>query len=188
MVQVIRYGINFPFCSPDLFHRKIKQIPVIGLKFDHAVFFQYHIIAFQKLPAGQTTLCMAVLRPRIRKIQIDPVDLPFRKYICDIFRIHTDKAQIRQRILFHLLQGPQQNRRILLDPKIIELRMLCRQRHQETPFSHTDLQTDGLIVSEDRLPLSFSFLRIMYNKRILRDHFPGSRNISQTHKSHSLSV
>ena len=49
------------------------------------------IIACQKLSGRQPTLGMAILRPWIRKIQIDPCHLFRCKYFRQFCGIHTDK-------------------------------------------------------------------------------------------------
>ena len=76
------------FC---LFTAKLKQLPVIRLKFDAPPESQKSFVFLKKASGGQSSFGMPVLRPGIGEIQLDPVYLAFPEDVKDVFRIHSDK-------------------------------------------------------------------------------------------------
>ena len=60
----------------------------------------------KELAAFEASFGMAVLRPRIREIQINSVHFTRRKSLVDFLGIHSDEHKIRQFLLFLLLNRP----------------------------------------------------------------------------------
>ena len=54
----------------------LKQPAVIGFKMNRSLASEHLLILFQERMIGQTALFMALFRPRVGKIQIDPGRLP----------------------------------------------------------------------------------------------------------------
>ena len=67
------------------------------------------------------------------------------EYLSDIGGIHADEKQVRERILFHFLQGAQQDAGVALDSQIIDVGMRCGKIHHEAALSHTDLNVKRLL-------------------------------------------
>ncbi len=68
-MQVVRHRLKLP---PGFLYRldgKIKKRPVVRLKFHLSVRCQYLLIPFQEFPAGQPSLCVAVLGPWVGKFR-----------------------------------------------------------------------------------------------------------------------
>ena len=118
--------ISDHFCLPSgrfqFLDCEIEQRTVVCLEFQCALFFQDHIIACQKLP-GQASLGMAVLRPGIGEVQLDPVDLSLPEYLVDIFGIHADEFQIGKLIFLHFLDRTEQDTGIFFNAHIVDLRI-----------------------------------------------------------------
>lgn len=95
---------------------------------------------------------MAVLRPGIGEVQIDPVYFTFSEYLIDIFGIHTDEFQVGKLIFLHFLDRTEQDTGIFFNAHIVDLVDLIWRGYAETSLSHTDLDMNGVIVTKDLMP------------------------------------
>ena len=123
---------------------------------------------------------MTVLGPGIGEIQINAVHFTFSEYLIDVFCIHTDEFQVGKLVLFHFLDCAEQYAGIFFDSHIIDLRILLCKGMQETSLSHTNLNMDRMIVSENLMPGSGACFQgiFRYDIGTFRNNFPGTGNIS----------
>ena len=123
---------------------------------------------------------MAVLRPGIGEVQIDPVDLSLPEYLVNIFGIHADEFQIGKLIFLHFLDRTEQDTGIFFNAHIVDLRIWFGEGMQETSLSHTDLDMNGVIVTKDLMPGSGAAFQSIfrYHVRTFCDHFMGAGNIA----------
>ena len=94
---------------------------------------------------------MAGFRPRIGEIQVNLRDFSRFKYIWEICRVHTDKTDVCQFLIFlgvQFFKGAQENAGIALDPDVVDRRILLCESQKKLPFSHTDLDVDRVGISE----------------------------------------
>ena len=126
---------------------------------------------------------MTGLRPRVGKIQINPVNLILLKNLRQKPCIHTDKHQIGKLLpgflkLLPLLQCPKQHTVIHLNSNKIPLRMQTRHIHQKTPFSHANLKKKRSLLPKNTLPLPLKPLRLINHPITLQNSILSPRNIT----------
>ena len=183
MMKIKGTHLQIPIGIPNLFQGKLKQTTVICLKLYSSFFFQNLLISCQKFPGRKSSLCMTRLRPRIRKIQIDPINLILLKNLRQQSCIHPDKNKIGKLLscrfqFLSLLQRPKKHTVIHLNSHKISLRMKSCHIHQKTPLPHTNFQKKRSLHSKNLIPLSFKPLRLINYPLTIQNSILSTRNIS----------
>ena len=135
---------------------------------------------------------MAVLRPWIRKIQVNALDLIRSKHLLNMLRIHTDKEKISKSnpflffIGFPALDRTDQNTGELLNPNKINIRISSGKLRDELSLTHTNLNVDRVIIAENSVPISLvliknTFIILIYRKRTVGNTLSGTFHISKSH-------
>ena len=177
-MQVKRIVDHLPTGKFYLFQWEIKQRAVVCLKCKSSICCEEIHIPVQKLHRCQAPSRMTILRPRIRKVQIDIGNLIFFKYIFDCLRIHSDKHQIRKLLDCLLLDCPDKHTRIFLNTDIIDLRMQLCHIYNKSSFSHSHFDMNRIFIFKKIMPLSLHCLFFMHDKIICGNHFSGAFYVS----------
>jgi hypothetical protein len=85
---------------------------------------------------------------------------------------------VREWRFLHFLDGAQQYARVALNPDVTDVRVKRRKLHQKPPFSHADLDVDGMFAAEKFLPVPLVLGGILYTKGAVFDNFVRARDIS----------
>ena len=188
IVKVISAGGHAPGIGAlNLVHGKIKQRPVVCLKFYLAVLRQNPAVPVEIFSGGKPPSCMLCLWPGVRKIKIDPCDFLRGEDVRELCHIHTDKPEVMRKgipvggglILFCFFNGAQEDAGITFYADIIDLGMTLRECKDKLSFPHTYFYMDGMMISEYAiLPSSFVRSLFFYAKgRLCKDAF-GAWDIS----------
>ena len=98
---------------------------------------------------------MAVLGPRIGKVQVDPGDLIRGKNLREFCGIHADKKQVFRWVLcIKLLDGAQEHTRVALNSDIVDLGVSSCLTEEKLTLSHTDFDMDRLLFLEMCIPFA----------------------------------
>ena len=182
MMEIKGTNLQVPVRLPNLFQRKFKQSPVIRLKFHNAIFFQNLLISGQKLPGSKSPFGMSCLRPRIREIQIDPVNLI-------LFKIRSNLASTRINTRLEKLSPCSSSsslfckaRRSTLSYISIPIKFLsgCNRAIsiKKRPFPYANLKKKRPLLPKNALPLSFKLLWLINHPITLQNRILRPGNIT----------
>lgn len=141
------------------FEGVVKETFVIGFKLEASVGCEEAGINIHENRTGQTAVRLAVLRPRIREIQVDAVHLAGGEDIRQQAGIDGQEGEIPKlgalrHPQFPLLQSLQKDGVIALDADVVDVRMQYRHLLDELTLAHADLYVKRMVIAEKCLPLS----------------------------------
>lgn len=186
VMQVVGFCQKYPTGKLNLFKRELKQVMIVGLKFDYAIVGENLIVSFKELAGGQASFGVSGLGPRIGEIEVYLIYFPNGKYFRQTLGIHTDKADIGHilEIIFVVivLESPEQDAGISLDSDIVNIRILFCESQEKLSFAHPDLNMDGILgILEGFLPVSTISRFVFYHKWVAGQIGIGSRYITKSH-------